>query len=599
MFCLCGTVAAQDTRLVSGQVLSGFNNEPLAGATLTIYSQGKISGLVANKEGRFILSGSTDSLKVSMVGYYSKFLKKEQLLSSVFIEIRLEIAAAVLPEVTVRPLTALDVIKRAIASINTDKPNRNFQNKGFYREIIRDNDNYFSVAEAVFIAQYFPSAKDYKLQLVQGRSKEDVAFSRLFEDFHPGGGPQSVAGKDFTVSRPEFLNSGYLKDFIYKIDSLVYFDNRWFYHISFDQRPGVKKAYDKGYLLVDKETYNVLRYEVENSPAGTPYIKDLTGTDKIFAEILNIDFKRKGWKRRVDFTSVNNQWVMSYAAAEYVIGYKQPKKELDLDLTIQVELAYTELLDTIHREINKAEEWKRKNLIANLPSAFDPSFWGNHAVISPTEKIDSIISRLSQKNNDIPAVSSIAGWEYFNRNQFVTWQAADTIMMQPFVKSRWEDEETGGMLFRQIENDFIAELKIDVAKSSDESRLPDNGFQQGGLIIRNAGNENYVLMSVGTAGNPGSKLFFKKTIDGKSKTVITKLDNMYCWLKLIRKGNTVETYCKSTEQGEYKKAGAYKLDWLKGKLQFGLVAFAGFSGQGPKMKPDVKVIFTQIKVTAQ
>ena len=34
---------------------------------------------------------------------------------------------------------------------------------------------------------------------------------------------------------------------------------------------------------------------------------------------------------------------MSYAEAEYMIGYKQPKKNIDLDLTIDVELLFSEL----------------------------------------------------------------------------------------------------------------------------------------------------------------------------------------------------------------------------------------------------------------
>jgi hypothetical protein len=34
---------------------------------------------------------------------------------------------------------------------------------------------------------------------------------------------------------------------------------------------------------------------------------------------------------------------MSYAKTEYMIGYKQPKKNIDLDLAIDVELLFSEL----------------------------------------------------------------------------------------------------------------------------------------------------------------------------------------------------------------------------------------------------------------
>jgi hypothetical protein len=43
-----------------------------------------------------------------------------------------------------------------------------------------------------------------------------VTYTRLFEDFHPGGGPQSVAEKSFVVERPDFLNEKKIKFFVYQ-----------------------------------------------------------------------------------------------------------------------------------------------------------------------------------------------------------------------------------------------------------------------------------------------------------------------------------------------------------------------------------------------
>src|SRR5205085_10960761 len=131
-----------------------------------------------------------DSVIVSMIGFYSNTISHQQLNDALQVEIKLQISASELQEVVVKSYTAVDIIKIAIANISINQPQENFENKGFYREIIKDHDNYFSVGEAIFIAQYFPSAKNYKLKLDQGRSKEDVAYTRLFEDFHPGGGPQ-------------------------------------------------------------------------------------------------------------------------------------------------------------------------------------------------------------------------------------------------------------------------------------------------------------------------------------------------------------------------------------------------------------------------
>ncbi|MGC4034883.1 MAG: carboxypeptidase-like regulatory domain-containing protein [Chitinophagaceae bacterium] len=592
-------VSAQAARELNGIVYASNSKEVLAGASILIFNAGHVTGLVANKEGRFIIPVGTliDSLHVSMVGYFSKTLTNATLNNTSTIDIPLDVAAAELQEVVVKPFTALDVVKKACAGLSMNQPQGDFENKGFYREIIKDRENYFSVAEAVFTAQYFPSSKDYKLKLEQGRSKEDVAYTRLFEDFHPGGGPQAVAGNSFITGKPAFLNLKELNKFHYRIDSIVQFDGRRLYHISFDQNSGVKEALDKGYMLVETENFAVVRYEVENSPIGIPYIKSLSGSDKVFAEILNIDFKRRGWKRRVDFTEVNQKWLMTYARTEYAITYKQPKKDLDLDLTINIELAFTDLYKMIDKKIEKGEEWKKKNIVANLPTAFDPAFWGSNAIISPTEEVKNIIAGISRNNNDLPVAESIEGWQYINRNLFFSYKKDDTITMIPLMKCIWEDEENGPMLYRETDSDFIVESKIVIVKNSDKAAMPDKGFQQAGIIIRSSGNpkENYVLLSLGTGGNPNPKLFFKRTIDNRSKTVLEKRDNMNGLLRLEKSGKKITAFFEGENENSFRKIGEYNLDWLNGKVQIGLAAFAAFSGDGPKMKPDMRASFSQFK----
>src|SRR5205809_864275 len=76
----------------SGQIVDLKSAEPLAGASITLYSSGNISGLVANKEGKFtIATGAYDSIKVSMIGYHSKTIFT-RLLPDGDIKIQLDLA---------------------------------------------------------------------------------------------------------------------------------------------------------------------------------------------------------------------------------------------------------------------------------------------------------------------------------------------------------------------------------------------------------------------------------------------------------------------------------------------------------------------------
>ena len=68
------------------------------------------------------------------------------------------------------------------------------------------------------------------------------------------------------------------------------------------------------------------------------------------------------------------------------------------------------------------------------------------------------------------------------------------------------------------------------------------------------------------------------------------------WLRVEKAGDKIAAFFKNDTDRDFKKVGEYKLEWLNGKLQLGLTVFAAFSGNGPKMKPDMKAVFSQLKI---
>ena len=131
--------------------------------------------------------------------------------------------------------------------------------------------------------------------------------------------------------------------------------------------------------------------------------------------------------------------------------------------------------------------------------------------------------------------------------------------------------------------------------------MPDKGFQQAGIIVRNgsAGKENNILLCLGTAGSSTPKFFLRTTSDGKSKTIIDKIDSMNTWLRLEKKGTTITAYSKFSDADDWVKIKNYTLKWLNDSLQVGIMTMAQFAGDGPQMKPDMKAIFTHFNLMAQ
>ncbi len=597
-FCL----SHAQTSSLPGIVEDARTHEPLAGASITLFESSGVLGSISNGEGKFFIHNADklDSIRFSMIGYRSKLYKMTTLSGEPFLTVNLEAEPSVLKEVMVRPLGAMDIVTQAAQKIPSMIPPNDFESRAFYREIIRDSLRYYSVAEAIFSIQFAVHKKSFALKLDKGRSKEDVSYTRLFEDFHPGGGPEDAVSQSLVVRRPDFLNLNSLKNYIYKKDSTIRLDDAIIYVISFDQKPGLNEALEKGKMYINADDFSLLKFEAENSPAGTPFIKSLKGTDKIFAEILHIDFTLKGWARTADFTKIGDKVFLAHAKMVYDIGYKQPKKELDLDLNINTELLITDFRHPVVDEIHKGEEWKRKNLVANLPTDFDTAFWGTNNTLSPTTEINNIIALLSKKNNDVAASASLDGWQYLNRGFFTAWKNGDIITLVPLAKCSWEDNEAGGMIYKNMDGDFSIETKLSISKRSNPSLQPDNGFQQCGIIVRSTPGkeENHLIFSMGTGGNDKPKIFLKRTIAGKTKGLVDKTDSLSGWLRIEKRGKLIHVYRKPDKDSEWIKADDYEYEWLKGDVQVGFSIMARFAGDGPRQRPDMKAVFSNIKISS-
>ncbi len=589
--------------IIKGKIISKEKNIPLGAASIQVFQQGKISGSVSNADGGFRVSvpAAADSIKFSMTGYQSRGINLLQasLHGEDFITIQLEPAVTELEEVVIKPLTALEIIQKSIAATIKLLPVDNFENHFFYREIIKDTANYYSIAEAIFKSQYYPAEKKYKLQLVKGRTKEDVAYTRLFEDFHPGGGPEEIVKKNLNIDFPSFLDAKKTKWFIYHKDAVISDAGRKIYIISFDQKPDVREALDRGKIYIDTKDYSLIKYESQNSLRGIAYVKNLTGADKLFAKLLHIDYERKGWTTNASFIKINDKLVLDHAYAKYEIAYSQPKKNIDLTLSLVTEMAVTDESIPVTQPIRKDAEWKRKSIVANLPADFDGDFWGNANIISPTAELDSVITNISKKNNDSPPGKPSSNWQYYHKDLFVAHQDNDSITLIPIMKAAWEDDKTAGMLYQNISGDFTLETQITITKRSDAKQIPDNGFQQAGIIIRDSAgtSENNVILSMGTGGNSNAKYFLRKTGNAKSKGTVNKIDSMNGWLRFEKRGNTISCYIKNNTGNDWSKITSYNINWLSTTLQAGIMVMARFAGNGPKAQPDMKAIFTKVTIT--
>ena len=155
------------------------------------------------------------------------------------------------------------------------------------------------------------------------------------------------------------------------------------------------------------------------------------------------------------------------------------------------------------------------------------------------------------------------------------------------------------MLYKNIKGNFNIEARLSIKKSSAKSLEPDNGFQQSGIIVRNAAGkqENNLMISMGTGGNSIPKYFLKRTINGKTKGLVEKTDSLVGWLRIEKRDTKISVYKRPDENSRWIKMDDYELGWLEDEVQVGFAVMARFAGDGPKQRPDMKAVFSKIQIT--
>ena len=114
----------------------------------------------------------------------------------------------------------------------------------------------------------------------------------------------------------------------------------------------------------------------------------------------------------------------------------------DLDLTITTEMVATETPSSIKEYITREQEWKSKNIVANLPTDFDADFWGNANIISPTAEINKIITTIGKRNNEVDTREIPGDWKYFKQDFFIAYGSNDSITLIPIMKGSWKDDQS-------------------------------------------------------------------------------------------------------------------------------------------------------------
>jgi hypothetical protein len=229
---------------LKGKVTDRETGDPLIFATIAL--KGTNVATVSNLDGEFILKidveVSDPFIEVTYIGYRNKEIPLSNL-SQGEEENLIELTQATIPiqEVVIKPISPEEILENVIQNIGKNYAEVPNLMTGFYRETIKKNRNYVSIAEAVvevFKAPYnndfrFDAARVYKGRKNVDEAKIDTVLFRL------QGGPVTTLQLDVVKNAYGILTYDMMNSYDYKLDNIVVIDEKPHYVIEFQQRKEV------------------------------------------------------------------------------------------------------------------------------------------------------------------------------------------------------------------------------------------------------------------------------------------------------------------------------------------------------------------------
>jgi len=384
---------------LKGKVVDNKTGDPLIFATIAL--KGTNVATVSNLDGEFILKIDVEVdnpyVEVMYIGYRNKEIPLANL-STGDQENRIELVQAAIPieEITVKPVIPEEVMREVISNIRRNYAEVPNLMTGFYRETIKRNRNYVSIAEAVievFKAPYnsdfrFDATKIYKGRKNMDVSKIDTVLFRL------QGGPVTTLQLDVVKNSYAILTRDIMDSYEYTLDNIIQIDEKPHYVIEFHQRPNVEVPLFLGKLYVEMDSYALTEAEFSINLED----KDLASSIFVRKKPLGMKVTPEMASYRVKFREQDGKYYFGYARAEVEFKVNWKKKLFNKTFTTMSEIAITDRTEEEVIKFASNEKIRKGDIFTEQLSAFaDPDFWGEYNVIEPDQSIESAIRKLNRK----------------------------------------------------------------------------------------------------------------------------------------------------------------------------------------------------------
>jgi CarboxypepD_reg-like domain len=379
--------------LLRGRIVSAGTGEAIGYATIGLARNGIET--MSNEEGRFTFkipaADAGDSIFVSHIGYQSVVLLINGQDTGVTM-IALKEKPVELPGVTVTPVSAVDIIHRAMDKIPDNYPAEPYTSYGFYRFASWHDSKIIYLSEAIFDI-YCPDndRANKQFRLIKARMDRD---EEVFKGsgWTMGRNPNGLMDDDLVsrIHETEVLGDEGMQQHNYIVKGLIDYEGRPAYEIRFDQKDGVADAGYKGRIIVDAQSLAFVRIEYELSPKGAAYWKPNRGGGLTRGLSMIITYRKYGGKYYLNHVSRDARWRI-----EALHDFEVDNKSIYLVTRIDTGQLNSDLND-LKGKLIRNNEAIEVNAKRNSPR--QDNYWENYNSIEADFNVDSVLRVMRHGN---------------------------------------------------------------------------------------------------------------------------------------------------------------------------------------------------------
>lgn len=323
---------SQNNYVITGRILDASTNKPIPFASIYY----KYGGTIAGEFGVFrtIDTYASDTLRISCIGYKTKYVAVANLMTDEFIEISLDEHIYDLTEIRVKGkkkrIGSIQIIQNALNRILFNYPLTLVMYHGYYREYLMQNEKYFNLLETIINLEDcgFGSPDKFNAQILFKRQNRNFEIKETalipYDNYHLKTVPESVMPElcnellilrihdpirrsdYFSLSYIDTMQKNFIRNHHFQKPEIVTLDNKPIYKIEFKNSKIIhgKEAavFTRGEIYIDTKNWGIHKIIYKVIP------NEWEPDNKIYE--LNLSYQQIRNHYYLQYISFNNKFLL-------------------------------------------------------------------------------------------------------------------------------------------------------------------------------------------------------------------------------------------------------------------------------------------------